>query len=497
MKKNLKSVTAILCSLSIMIAGTTNIFADNSELLEDTEIIEQDIEREGLANTADIEMTAYSNEVITSGTCGDNLIWEINEDVLTIKGEGYMYDYTSNMYDNPSPWYASRTTIKRVVIDNGVQSVGNYAFCGCTFLNKVEIASGVKAIGNYAFNDCSQLCEITIPKSVTKMGFNVFSHCSRLATAGRVGSDCNIQFGWDTNIPSYAFYKAESLKKVEMPESIVSIGSYSFSYCTSLSEIDISKNIKTIKDCAFAGSGALDINVEKDNPNYSSVNGVLFNKNQTEILAYAKDINNPSYTIPNYVNKIGKYSFAYCGLLTEVIIPDKITSIEARAFQYCFSLKEITIPNSVMTMGAHIFKDSEIEDIYIDKVEGILDGSPWDANLAKITYRREISISPIPDYEYIGEENTPDIILIECKSDGMIIKQLVAGTDYIVVYSDNICAGTATATIEYINDYSRLPSKETHFTIIPKSCDRLTIMPITDQAYTGREIMPDLTIMNN
>ncbi len=491
MKKNFKSVMAMLCALSIMLAGTANIFADNDGLPNSTELSVQQDEQ---AETFDTERIANADALLASGTCGENLIWEIEGDMLIIKGDGYMYDYT---YNTPSPWYESRAIIKRVIINDGVKSIGNYAFSDCTSINKIEIANGIESIGNYAFNECSRLYEIVIPKSVIKMGFNVFTHCSKLTKAGSAGSNCNIQFEWDTTIPSYAFYKADCLKEVEIPKSIVSIGSYAFSYCTSLSQIDISNNIKTIKDCAFAGSGALDINVEKNNPNYSSIDGVLFNKNQTEILAYTKDINNPSYKIPDHVNKICKYSFAYCGSLMEIIIPDKITSIEARAFQYCFSLKEIIIPNSVMKMGEHIFRDSGMENIYIDKTEGTLLGVPWDAYSAKITYQREIFIIPLSDYGYTGEEHAPAVTVMECKADGTIVKKLAEDIDFTVTYSDNVSAGTATATIEYINDYSKLPSKDVHFTITPKSCLELTIMPITDQQYTGREITPELTIINN
>lgn len=139
-------------------------------------------------------------EILVSGTCGENLTWELgDEGLLVISGTGKMEDFKA-----PSvPWKAERESITSVVIGNGVTSIGEYAFFGCSnltsaaipdsitsigneafnecsSLTNVEMLTGVTTIGNQVFNGCTSLTEIAIPNSVTSMGWGVFGGCSSL-----------------------------------------------------------------------------------------------------------------------------------------------------------------------------------------------------------------------------------------------------------------------------------------------------------------------------
>ena len=98
----------------------------------------------------------------SSGTCGDNLTWTLDDSgTLTISGTGDMYDYT---WSTPSPWYSSRSSIKTVIIENGVTSIGYRAFYDCSSLTSITIPDSVTSIGDWAFEDCSNLTSITIPQ---------------------------------------------------------------------------------------------------------------------------------------------------------------------------------------------------------------------------------------------------------------------------------------------------------------------------------------------
>ena len=131
-----------------------------------------------------------------SGSCGPNLKWYLTDNgVLTISGKGKMNDYS---FDNRSPWY--KYDIKRIIIGDGVTTIGEFAFTNCSTLTSVTIPNSVTEIGEFAFNNCSALTSVTIPNSVTTIGDYAFSGCS-------------------------------SLTSVTIPNSVTTIGGWAFTFC--------------------------------------------------------------------------------------------------------------------------------------------------------------------------------------------------------------------------------------------------------------------------
>lgn len=145
---------------------------------------------------------ASADDVIT-GSCGDNLTWTIENDVLTISGDGDMYDYGDEDW-NKSPFF--RGIFQNVVFDGKITSIGDYAFkgltkltslnipvsiktigkgafCDCIYLSKVVLNEGIETIKDDAFSGCRSLTEIAIPESVTFLGQKVFKNCINLSTA--------------------------------------------------------------------------------------------------------------------------------------------------------------------------------------------------------------------------------------------------------------------------------------------------------------------------
>jgi uncharacterized repeat protein (TIGR02543 family) len=180
-----------------------------------------------------------------------------------------------------------------------------------------------------AFEECHTLTGITIPNSVTSIGFCAFNNCT-------------------------------SLTSVTIPDSVTSIGNSAFGGCTSLTSVTIPDSVTSIENSAFGGCTSLTaINVGSSNTEYSSDNGVLYNKGKTTLLAYPAGKKDVSYTIPNSVTIIGGSAFMDCTGLTIVTIPNSVTSIENYAFIRCTSLTSITIPDSVTSIGVGAFQSCE------------------------------------------------------------------------------------------------------------------------------------------
>ena len=184
------------------------------------------------------------NDFVDSGTCGENLTWGItDEGVLIISGEGPMENYDSW----GGPWaYAD---IRSVIIEDGVTTIGKYAFYGCETLTEVIIPDSVTTIGDMAFGMCFGLTEVTIPGSVSSMGSGVFWACINLVKA-------TFQEGI-TSMGSGTFEECVSLTEVIIPEGVTTIGSCSFYLCESLTEITIPASVTFIDGNVFEGCSAL------------------------------------------------------------------------------------------------------------------------------------------------------------------------------------------------------------------------------------------------
>ena len=360
--------------------------------------------------------TALAADIADSGTCGakgSNLTWTLDsEGVLTISGSGDMHDY-----DFPSaPWYDSRSRVKSAVIADGVTSIGDDAFKGCTSLTSVTIPDSVTSIGWDAFEDCTSLTSVTIPDSVTRIGEQAFDGCKSLASVTIPDSVTSIGDGafyccdsltgiWVnegnnnysndasgvlfdkgmtaliqcpggfsgaytipdsvTSIDNRAFYSCKSLTSVTIPNSVTIIGERAFSYCTSLTSVMIPGSVTSICDYAFNGC--------------TSLTSVTIPDSVTSIgeYAFAYCTSLTSVTIPDSVTSIGEYAFRDCTSLTSVTIPDSVTSIDVCAFDGCKSLTSVTIPNSVTSIGEYAFYDcTSLTSVTIpDSVTSIGDGA--------------------------------------------------------------------------------------------------------------------------
>ena len=303
------------------------------------------------------------------------------------------------------------SSIHSIVIPDNVKNIGDRAFCSCSWLTSVTLPNSITSIGYGVFSGCHLLTSLTIPYSVTSIGESAFSGCTQLVSLSipdnveSIGDyafqSCqnlsSITFGNGvTYIGKNAFYGCYKLTSVVIPENVTSLGGSAFESCINLESVMLSHHITVIKPWTFRGCDRLEsvfipksvidispdafdcpLTVSDENPRYAAAEGVLFNKDFSELIRYPKKKTEPDYTIPNSVVVIKPRAFEYCKNLKSITIPDCVTSIEEEAFydsgltsivipesitelKYavfgeCYSLQSVTIPNSVTHIGEGVF----------------------------------------------------------------------------------------------------------------------------------------------
>lgn len=228
-----------------------------------------------------------------------------------------------------------RTSVASVTLSTNVMSIGPSAFAGCANLTNITLPNGVTNIGHGAFNVCSKLSSFTFPTNLTTIEPGVFAECGALAS-------------------------------VVIPDNVTSVGENAFDDCASLASVTIGSGVTNIAIQAFSGFNRLaDITVDPNNPVFTSVGGVLFDKGFTTLLQFPGGWTG-SYIVPDGISTIGYESFADCTRLTSVILPESVTNIEAYAFIFCTSLTSITIPSGVNTIPEYTFaEDSSLTNVTI------------------------------------------------------------------------------------------------------------------------------------
>ncbi len=253
-----------------------------------------------------------------TGTCGKNLTWSLKDGTLTISGTGPM-EHRDHILSAASWNYASKL-ISQVVIEEGIESIGNDAFYALPNLTSVSIPGSVKSIGSYAFFKCTQLKEINIPEGVESIDVSAFEGCTALTKVTMADSVTNIRWS--------AFKGCNRLTSIRLSDNLETLSPNLFGDCTNLSSVNIPVKCKKISDIIFT--------------NCSALTGI---------------------SIPDGVTTIGTYAFKNSGL-TEVTIPASVTELMACVFSGCESLQTVYFLGDAPAIGDCAFQDVTATCIY-------------------------------------------------------------------------------------------------------------------------------------
>lgn len=241
--------------------------------------------------TQDTVFTAYFDIPVTSGKCGDNLTWSYDNNILTITGTGDMWDFNYDKEWSPIPWPTE--VITSVQLPDGITSLGNSAFYGCTHLTQINMPNGITSIGDFAFASCSSLETISMHDNLSSIGVCAFRDCNSLTS---VVIPRNV-----TIISSEAFARCTSLAFVTLHDDIKQIGGWAFNGCTNLTSVNFGKDITFIGDYAFYDCDKI------ETITFSDGNDSLIIGYQT--FASCDSLNH--IFLGNNVSTIGDYAFAW------------------------------------------------------------------------------------------------------------------------------------------------------------------------------------------
>ena len=329
----------------------------------------------------------------------------IPESVMSIGGFAFSYTAIERNTPNGGVVYAGNWAVayKRdynidkpsVTLNAGTKGIADSTFYNSQII-AITIPTGVKSIGSKAFYGCS-LREITIPESVINIGISAFSGNGIKSVTFKGNSQLK-------SIGGLAFYANVSLMDFAIPESVISIGDWAFRNtgiwnntpnaevvyvdnwavgykeypssiievsflpgtkgissgafcnCLSLKNVIIPSSVKVIGENAFTNNNIESFTVDSDNPNYRSIDGILYDKALTRLIQCPGD-KIGAVVIPSSVRNIDDAAFFRCLELTEVTLPSNLTSISYQTFYECSSLTKITIPSSVRSIGDYAFYD--------------------------------------------------------------------------------------------------------------------------------------------
>ena len=302
--------------------------------------------------------------------------------------------------------------LSKIVIPDGVITIGDYAFSNCSYLNAIDIPDSILNINPLTFDDKIKFsyngltlsrkdnsfsvvsyrgddASLTIPSkiiglNVTSIGDMAFRNCDSLASV-TIGNGV-------TSIGSYAFRDCDSLASVTIGNGVTSIGSYAFRDCDSLASVTIGNGVTSIGSDAFYSCDSL---TEVHISDIASWCNISFGNYYSNPLSLAENlyINNElvtNLTIPDTVTKINNYAFRSCTYLTSVLIGNGVTSIGEDAFSSCTSLTSVTIGDSVTSIGYGAF-----------------------GNCTSLKYN---------EYDngyYLGNEENPYVVLVKAKDESI------------------------------------------------------------------------------
>ena len=261
-----------------------------------------------------------------------------------------------------------------VKIPETVNRIGNWAFLDCEGLKNVNIPDGVKRIESWTFSNCSSLTNITVPDSVTVLDGLAFSYCTNLK---------NIELSKNlTEIGMGALSHCTSLETIDIPDSVIIMDNIAMAGCSELKSVNIGSNLKTVGGQVFAGCTSLEkVNVNLNNKNYTSENGIWYDKNKTKIILYPYNKKDSAYTTPTSLKELCNGYVGSYGILLDnsnlktVTIEKNVAKIDDYAIGFVFDfdnykinkVKDFTVKGYRGTVAESYAKKNSFNFVALDK----------------------------------------------------------------------------------------------------------------------------------
>jgi|GEM_PF-6076764 len=354
-------------------------------------------------NVTYIHPGAFYNCPITAVTVDEN------NNVYTSRS-GVMF--TKNMMEIVH--YPAKKVGRQYTIPEGVRTIGEYAFVG-NMLYEVTIPNTVDYISDWAFNNCNDMLNLTIPDSVIHLGYGSIGYCRNLSKLVIGDGITNITMDM---VPSIF----ESVKTLHLGKGVVSI------------------------DKEFRrGLALMSITVDQENPNLSSVSGVLYNKGATEIVLIPPKLTG-KFVMPNSVRYVGSYVFQYSGI-TSVVLSENLQAIGSQAFYKNDTISSMKIPKSVKTIGDRAFADcTKMVTVYFESTVPPSMGN--DAFAVKNVRNTELRVySSIPNGFLDNYVGTNSVAYYDSDAKVSEIDEIAANPLYIVALAVASMIGLVLAEI--------------------------------------------------
>lgn len=273
-----------------------------------------------------------------------------------------------------------------------------------------SVTYAANTIPNHAFTDPISsagklsLKSIVMPDSITAIGFSAFSNCTGITSAEIPPLVMTIGF--------WTFSNCTGLHSLSLPSLVTSIAANAFSFCTGLTTISIPSSVTTIGDDAFSANSGT-ITVDLDNPDYSSNNGILFDKTQTTLI-HCPISETGSYMIPSTVTSIGADAFQNCIGLNAVTILSTVSSIGNNAFKNLSHLKSINVYSSTpidLSSSVTVFSNDTVTKIILYVPAGSLSAYQSADQWSSFTNIIEYTLTVSSDADSIAKDaNSKDSV---------------------------------------------------------------------------------------
>ena len=259
--------------------------------------------------------------------------WDMPEGISSVQ-------IADGITDIPDSAFWGCETLVDVALPQTLRTIGKGAFGQCVNLTRINIPEGVTSIGDSAFLMCGSLTRLTIPDSVTSIEGNPFRHLAAEIMVSSQNPAISVVDGVVLNKDGTRLIACPSNKAgaYTIPQGVLEIGTHAFENCNDLTDVTIPASVASIVGNPF-DFAQLELKLAPENPDFSLIDGVLFDQTGTRLLVYPCGRPGDTYEVPEGTVEIGEFAFAGCQQLSAVTIPESVTVIGSNSFWNCENLR--------------------------------------------------------------------------------------------------------------------------------------------------------------